>query len=156
MATIEAYIDKHEKYDDAVGDKLQDELIAIFEKHVLGKPEATGPWMGILRRLQWGVQSPQKVLYWFDAAQRILDSTPLEKEVVSETIKAMMNTIAVADKYQDSQTGEPGPNPIIDRLLAIWIEKFYPAVMEDNKAGAHNEKMLREALELFGKKRTKV
>lgn len=139
-----------------MADKLQEELISIFEKHVVSNPAATGPWMGILRRLQWGVQSPEKVLYWFDACQRILDNTPLEKEVVGETIKAMMNTIAVAEKYQASHENDPGANPIIDRLLAIWTDKFYPAMIEGNKAVENNERMLREALELFGKKRTKV
>ncbi|KAJ2971900.1 hypothetical protein NQ176_g7466 [Zarea fungicola] len=152
---IEAYLDKHETYDDAIADRLQEELVFIFEKHVRGNSAATGPWMAILRRIQMALQSPEKVLFWFDACQKILDDTPLDKSVVKETIFAMMNTAVLAERLQDSFEGDSTSNPIIDRLLAIWIDNFFPAHIEGNKALEHNEHLLRDALGQFGRRKPK-
>ncbi|PQK10132.1 hypothetical protein BB8028_0002g04560 [Beauveria bassiana] len=154
-AAIDAYLDKHEIYDDAVADRLQEELVAIFEKYVRGNTSATGPWMAVLRRIQMALQSPEKVLFWFDACQNILDNTPLDKAVVKETIAAMMNTALLAEKLQDSFEKESTSNPIIDRLLSIWIDNFYPAHIEGNKSLEHNEQLLREALGQFGRRKPK-
>lgn len=155
-SAIDAYLDKQKTYDDAVADRLQEDLVGIFEKHVRGRTAATGPWMGILSRIQWALQSPEKILFWFDACQDILDNTPLDKGVVKETIAAMMNTASLADKCQSSQEGDPAPSPIIERLLSIWIDKFYPAYIEGSKFVEYNEKMLRGALGHYAKKRPKV
>ncbi|TQV96089.1 hamartin [Cordyceps javanica] len=154
-AAIDAYLDKHETYDDAVADRLQEDLVAIFEKYVRGNTPATGPWMAVLRRIQMALQSPEKVLFWFDACQHILDNTPLDKAVVKETISAMMNTALLAEKLQDSFEEESTSNPIIDRLLSIWIDNFYPAHIEGNKSLEHNEQLLREALGQFGRRKPK-
>lgn len=153
---IETYLDKHEPYDDAVADRLQEDLVAIFDKYVRGNASATGPWMAILRRIQMALRSPEKVLFWFDACQTILDDTPLDKSVVKETIAAMMNTALLAEKLQDSFEGDSTSNPIIDRLLAIWIDNFYPAHIEGNKSLEHNEQLLRDALGQFGRRKPKV
>ncbi|KAM3555100.1 hypothetical protein ARSEF4850_006164 [Beauveria asiatica] len=154
-AAIDAYLDKHEIYDDSVADRLQEDLVAIFEKYVRGNTSATGPWMAVLRRIQMALQSPEKVLFWFDACQNILDNTPLDKAVVKETIAAMMNTALLAEKLQDSFEKESTSNPIIDRLLSIWIDNFYPAHIEGNKSLEHNEQLLREALGQFGRRKPK-
>ncbi|OAR01635.1 hypothetical protein LLEC1_03138 [Akanthomyces lecanii] len=154
-AAIDAYLDKYETYDDAVADRLQEELVAIFEKYVRGNASATGSWMAVLRRIQTALQSPEKVLFWFDACQHILDNTPLDKAVVKETIAAMMNTALLAEKLQDSFEGDLISNPIIDRLLKIWIDNFYPAHIEGNKSLEHNEQLLREALGQFGRRKPK-
>ena len=155
-SAIDGYLDRHQTYDDAVADRLQEELVGIFENYVRGRSAATGPWMGILSRIQWALQSPEKILYWFDACQNILDNTPLDKGVVKETIAAMMNTASLADKCQSSQEGDPAPSPIIERLLSIWIDKFYPAYIEGSKFVEYNEKMLRGALGHYAKKRPEV
>ncbi|KAJ3480604.1 hypothetical protein NLG97_g8036 [Lecanicillium saksenae] len=154
-AAIDAYLDKHETYDDAVADRLQEDLVGIFEKYVRGNASATGPWMAVLRRVQMALQSPEKVLFWFDACQNILDNTPLDKAVVKETISAMMNTALLAEKLQDSFEGGSASNPIIDRLLSIWIDNFFPAHIEGNKSLEHNEQLLRDALGQFGRRKPK-
>ena len=110
--------------------------------------------MGILRRLQPALQSAEKILFWFDACLQILDNTPLDKDVVKETVQAMMNTVKVAEFIQESYEGEL--NPIIDRFFSIWLDRFYTAVAEGNKAIENNEKLLRDALVHFGKRRPKV
>lgn len=154
-ATIDAYVEKHQRAaDDSASDRLQEELETTFEKHVRHNPNATGPWMGILRRLQPALQSAEKILFWFDACLQILDNTPLDKDVVKETVQAMMNTVKVAEFIQESYEGEL--NPIIDRFFSIWLDRFYTAVAEGNKAIENNEKLLRDALVHFGKRRPKV
>ncbi|EGX92751.1 hamartin [Cordyceps militaris CM01] len=152
---IDAYLNKHETYDDTVADRLQEELVSIFDKYVRGNASATGPWMAVLRRIQMALQSPDKVLFWFDACQNILDNTPLDKAVVKETISAMMNTALLAEKLQDSFEEDWTSNPIIDRLLSIWIDNFFPAHIEGNKSLEHNEQLLREALGQFGRRKPK-
>lgn len=155
VSTIDGYLEKHDNSDDSSSDRLQNELRTIFDKHVPDHPNATGPWMGILRRLQPALQSPEKVLFWFDACLQLLDDgTPREKLVVDEMVQAMMNTVQIANLVQDPDDSEG--NPIIDRLFSVWLNKFYPAVANGKTSAENNELLLRDTLMKFGKSRLKV
>ncbi|PHH64599.1 hypothetical protein CDD81_4210 [Ophiocordyceps australis] len=151
--SIAVYLRRHEKYDDAASDRLQEELMAIFDKHVKSYPMASGAWIAILRRLLPALQTPQRVLPWFDACKGFLDRSGLDKLSVDETISALMDLIAVTDDYQFPKSADAGTNPVMDRLFFIWTKRFYPALVEGNTDQEHNETLVRQALTAYGKKK---
>ncbi|PHH69013.1 hypothetical protein CDD82_128 [Ophiocordyceps australis] len=151
--SIALYLRRHEKYDDAASDRLQEELMAIFDKHVKSSPMASGPWIAILRRLLPALQTPQRVLPWFDACKGFLDRSGLDKISVDETISALMDLIAVTDNYQFPTSPGASANPVMDRLFLIWTSRFYPALVEGNTSQSHNETLVRQALTAYGKKK---
>ncbi|GJN81019.1 hamartin [Purpureocillium lilacinum] len=155
VETIAAYLHKHEKYDEAASDRLQEELVSTFEKYVKGVPSASGPWIGILRRLLPVLQTPERVLPWFDSYKGLLDRTGLDKLVVDETVAALMDLVMFMDEYHVRSGGDSATNPIIDRLFSIWINRFYPEVVDEDTSHEYNERMVRDALKSFGKRRPK-
>ncbi|KAL6861087.1 Hamartin domain-containing protein [Trichoderma novae-zelandiae] len=153
--TIAAYLRKREKYDDAASDRLQDELLLIFDKNVRGNPTASGAWLAILRRLLTVLRTPERILVWLEACKGILDKTGFDKNVVAEAMEFLDEVVAVSDEHHDDSGSDSAVNPLIDRLFEIWMEEFQPARFEGYQPSEHGEKMLGDALGKFGKKRPK-
>ncbi|PNY28616.1 Tuberous sclerosis 1 protein [Tolypocladium capitatum] len=153
--TIEAYLRRHEKYDDAASDRLQEELLGTFEKHVRGVPAAAGPWIGIMRRLLPVLKTPARVLPWFNAFKGLLDRTNLDKLLVDETVSGLMDLVTSMDEYHTTSGADSATNPIIDRLFSMWTNRFYPALAEGNTSHEYCGGLILQALKSFGKKRPK-
>ncbi|PTB73057.1 hypothetical protein M440DRAFT_1383223 [Trichoderma longibrachiatum ATCC 18648] len=153
--TIAAYLRKREKYDDAASDRLQEELLLIFDKNVRGNPAAAGAWLGILRRLLTVLRTSERILVWLEACKGILDKTGFDKNVVAEAMEFLNEVVAIFDEHHDDAGDDSAVSPIIDRLFEIWMEEFQPARFEGYQPSEHSEKMLGDALANFGKRRPK-
>ena len=156
LDTITAFTERQEEYDDAAADRLQDELQSIFEKRVEGNEKATGAWIAVLRRLLPVLQTPQRVLPWFDACKGLLDSDGLDKNTVDETVASLMDLVTLIDEYQVDYEGDSPAMRIINRMFQVWMSRFYPALLDGNIYSEYNERLIRQALCDFGKKRPKV
>lgn len=153
---IAGYLDRHQKYDDAASDRLQEELFHIFDKHVKANANSYAAWFGILRRLLPVLQTQERLLQWFDACQGFADKAPHDKGMITETVAGLMDVVLLAENYQENADSDDGPNPIIHRLFSVWMDRFYPASLEGHPNAQHNEKLVRESLIQFGKRRPKV
>lgn len=151
--TLNTFTQQREEYGDAAADQLQENLLSVFEKRVKGDPKATGAWVAILRRLLPVLQTPERILPWFDACKGILDRVDLDKYVVDETVASLMDLITLIDEFQVAFVGDSAANRIIDRLFQVWMNRFYPALLEGNTSSEYNERLIRHALCNFGKKR---
>lgn len=156
VGTIAAYLRRHEKYDDAASDRLQDELLLIFDKNVRGNPSASCAWMGILRRLLRVLKTPERILVWLEACKGILDKTDFNKNIVTEAMDTLNEIVAIADEYHDGAGNDFASNPLIERLFEVWMEDFQPAQFEGFQPAEHTQKMIGDALGQFGKKRPKA
>ncbi|KAK0388588.1 hypothetical protein NLU13_4831 [Sarocladium strictum] len=152
---IAGYLDRHQKYDDSASDRLQEELFTIFDKYVKGNPNSYAAWFGIIRRLLPVLQTQERLLQWFDACQGYIDKAPVDKSMITETVAGLMDVVLLAENYQEASDGEGAPNPIIHRLFSLWMDRFYPASVEGQPNAQHNEKLVREGLIQFGKRRPK-
>ncbi|KAM0449016.1 hypothetical protein ACHAO4_007972 [Trichoderma viride] len=155
VGTIAAYRRRHEKYDDAASDRLQEELLLIFDKNVRGNPAASCAWMGILRRLLRVLQTPERILVWLEACKGMLDKTDFSKHIVDEAMDTLNEIVAVADEYHDGAGNDFASNPLIERLFEVWMEDFQPAHFDGFLPSQHTQKMIGDALGQFGKKRPK-
>lgn len=153
---IDAYLNKHRKYDDATADRLQEELQSIYNKFVKDKPPAFGPWIAIFRRLIPVLRTPERILGWWDICGEILDTPTHEKAVVSESYAGMMDVIALAEEQMESPDADVSSSPFIDRLFTCWMDRFYPAWRDGSTAVQYSERLTRDALINFGKRHPKV
>ncbi|KAG8407026.1 hypothetical protein J3458_020524 [Metarhizium acridum] len=153
--TLTTFTQKQEEYDNSAADLLQDNLLSVFDKRVKGNAKAVGPWIAILRRLLPVLQTPERILPWFDACKGILDRPDLDKYVVDETVASLMDLITLIDEFQISFAANSAANRIIDRLFQVWMDRFYPALLDGNTSSEYNERLIRHALCNFGKKRPK-
>lgn len=157
VETIAAYLRRHPKYDEAAADRLQDELLSIFDKHVRDNLAASGAWIGIIRRLLPMIRTPQRVLMWLDQLKGVLTQrTSHEKGIVNETVAGLTDLVDLADEYQDIAEGDMTVNPIVHELFSTWMDRFYPGLVDGIQSMEFNERMFRDALTSFGKRRPEV
>ncbi|KAH8172776.1 hamartin protein [Sarocladium implicatum] len=152
---IAGYLDRHQKYDDSASDRLQEELFVIFDKHVKGNPNSYAAWFGIIRRLLPVLQTQERLLQWFDACRGFVDKAPHNKGMITETVAGLMDIVLLAENYIDHSDSDGAPIAIIHRMFSLWMDRFYPASLEGHPNAQHNEKLVREALIQFGKRRPK-
>ncbi|KAG5663109.1 hypothetical protein KAF25_001045 [Fusarium avenaceum] len=155
VQTIDAYLRRHQKYDDAAADRLQEELFSIFDKHVKDKPVAFAPFLTILRQLLSTLRTPERIFVWWDSCSTLLSKSSPEKGVVEESLANIMEIISIAEENHDGSEADLASNPLIDRLFTGWMEKLYPSVTEGVTNLEPNERITREALVQFGKKHPK-
>lgn len=153
---IAGYLDRHRKYDDAAADRLQDELFSIFDKHVKNDPNTYAAWFGIVRRLLPVLQTQERLVQWLDACEGFVEKAPQNKGMITETVAGLMDIVLLIERYQEESDGDSSSSTALDRLFRVWMDRFYPASLEGRPNSEHNEKLLREALIQFGKRRPKV
>jgi hypothetical protein len=156
VQTIDAYLRRHQKQDDAAADRLQEELFSIFDKHVKDKPTTFAPFLTILRQLLPTLRTPERIFAWWDSCSALLAKSSPEKGVVEESLANIMEIIKIAEEDHDGSETELASNPLIDRLFTGWMEKLYPSVSDALSNLEPNERITREALVQFGKKHPKV
>ncbi|KAG8667281.1 hypothetical protein FPOAC2_12442 [Fusarium poae] len=155
VQTIDAYLRRHQKQDDAAADRLQEELFSIFDKHVKDKPTTFAPFLTILRQLLPTLRTPERIFAWWDSCSALLAKSSPEKGVVEESLANIMEIIKIAEEDHDGSETELASNPLIDRLFTGWMEKLYPSVSDALSNLEPNERITREALVQFGKKHPK-
>jgi hypothetical protein len=155
--TIAAYVQQHEEYDEAASDRLQTELSSVFDKHIKANPEAYGAWIAALRQLLPVLHTPERILYWFDRCQDTPDAAAvIKRNILDEALACLVDAVRFADENYDATESDASANPIVRRLLFEWIDRLYPAWAEGSGGGEYTERMVRDSLMHFGKKRPKV
>lgn len=104
------------------------------------------------------IQTPERIVMWINSLDGILSlRTAHDKSIVDQIVAALMDVVAIADEYQEEDVeGEAKLNPIMHNIFEKWMEKFYPGLVAGIQGMEHNERMFREGLVQFGKKRPLV
>lgn len=103
------------------------------------------------------IQTNERVLVWLDSLKGVLSTRPThDKGIVEETVAALMDLVALADEYQDISEGDLTLNPIMHQIFIIWMSRFYPGYVSGITGMEHNERIFRQALVHFGKRRPQV
>ncbi|KAF4974664.1 hypothetical protein FZEAL_8464 [Fusarium zealandicum] len=155
IQTIDAYLRRHQKQDDAAADRLQEELFSIFDKHVKETPVTFAPWLVILQQLLSTLRTPERIFAWWDSCATLLAKASPEKGVVEASLANIMEIISIAEEDHEASDADLASHPLIDRLFTGWMEKLYPAATEAVANLEYNEKITREALVQFGKRHPK-
>ncbi|WYZ45243.1 hypothetical protein EsH8_VIII_000559 [Colletotrichum jinshuiense] len=151
---IDAYLNKHEKYDESSADRLQDDLLGIWEKQVKGTPAKYAAFVHAFRLLVPAIRAPAHLFKWWD----ILNDTALEhfiqeKGLMEECHNATLEVLMLGNPDNDDSTSEPAVNPFAKRLLATWFQKYYKVQSESDLTAQSSERAIRQALITYGKRR---
>lgn len=131
--------------------------MSIFDKQVRGNIFASTAWIGILRRLLPMILTPARIMMWIDALKGVIsERTTHEKGAVEEIVSVLMELVDIADEFQELSDGDPPLNPIMHHLLTVWMDRLYPAWVTGIPNMEYNERMFRDALTAFGKRRPQV
>jgi hypothetical protein len=154
---IEAYVQRHEaKFDEGVSDRLNDELLSIYQNDVAHTPPKYGAFMAILRRLRPLVGQSDKIFRWFDLLLPQLDHLSQEKGLAVESQGVVLD-ILTADDGNDTNSPTGGAAiPLAERLALVWLDECELVGKCPDVARNFKEKILRETLIQYGKKRPKV
>jgi hypothetical protein len=154
---IDAYLQKHERYDEGSSGRLHDEFLSIYQKHVRDYPSRLGAFVSILRSLLPIVRTSSRLLQWWDLlCEPILEQEAQDRGLASESFDAMVEILMSYNSESEDSNADSISNPFAERLLAVWIDKYNPAPGESNSAVELRERRVRDALSAFGKRRPKV
>ncbi|KAL2158994.1 hypothetical protein VTH06DRAFT_3025 [Thermothelomyces fergusii] len=149
---IAAYLEKHERPSEGAGERLGDELQALWEKTVQGHPEKYVAFLTVLRQLRPAFQTPARVFKWWDTLlDPVLDHVGREKGLARQVMDHTLDLLST-EEYDDpaAWSGE-GLVPLISRLLARWIQ-VREAQPDLRPSTDLKEQMIKDALMAFGKK----
>ncbi|AEO66846.1 b6a64ac2-53b1-4850-aa3a-168ef489c3f4 [Thermothielavioides terrestris] len=149
---IAAYLEKHEEPDEGSGERLDDELLGIWEKVVQGRPEKYAAFLAVLRHLHPGLRTPAKIFKWWDKLlDPVLDHVGREKGLAREVMTHTLDLLS-ADEYDDPAAwGEEGLTSVVDRLLTRWMQ-VREAQPDLRPSTDLKEQMIKNALMAFGKR----
>ncbi|KAI1210880.1 Hamartin protein-domain-containing protein [Annulohypoxylon truncatum] len=152
---IDAYLCKHEKFDESVADKLNDELLSLFHKDVSQVPSRYTAFVALLRRLRPIIGQPDKIFQWFDLLLLVLNHLNQEKDLAVE-VEGILLDILTADDGDDpsSPTGGAAPQ-LAERILLLWLDEYDTVGKSPDAISEFKEKQMQRTLLHYGKRRPK-
>lgn len=152
---VDAYLSKHEKFDESIADKVNDELLSAFHKEVDQVPSQYTPFLAILRRLRPVIGQPAKVFQWFELLLPALNYLNQEKGLASEVEGALLDVLTAEDGNDPSSpTGGAAPQ-LSERILLLWLDEYEAIGRTPDTISDFKEKQLRRTLLNYGKRRPK-
>lgn len=154
---IAAYLERHEKYDDAASDRLQEELTTIFNKSVIGHAERYAPFLALLRPLRPALRTPARIVQWWDRfLELVLENLNVQKGLAGEALRSVLELVVFEEDDYDKPATD-GPNIFADRLLSRWMQlNALKQAATGSGSGDSKEMFMEEAIMIFGRKDPKV
>ncbi|KAK2052255.1 tuberous sclerosis 1 [Colletotrichum caudatum] len=151
---IDAYLNKHEKYDDSSAERLQDELLSTWDKQIKDAPAKYAPFLHIFRLLVPAIRAPARLLKWWEMLHDpVLENLSREKGLMEESNLATLEVLMLGTPEEDDSSAEPAINPFAKRLLLAWLEIYHKVQSESDLIAQSSERTLRQALITYGKKK---
>ncbi|KAI1083495.1 Hamartin protein-domain-containing protein [Whalleya microplaca] len=156
VEVIDKFLCKYEeKFDEAVADKVHDELLAILHKEVTQEPTRYPAFLAILRRLRPLIGQPAKIFQWFDLLMPVLNCLDQEKGLASEGEGAVLDLLTADDGTNSSSPMGSAALQLAERILLLWLDEFDVVKKVPDASAEFKEKQLRHIIILYGKKRPK-
>ncbi|KAI1334840.1 Hamartin protein-domain-containing protein [Xylariaceae sp. FL0016] len=153
---IESFLSKHEgKSDEALADKLHEELIPIYHKDVAPIPSRYAVFVHLLRRLRPLIGQPARILQWFELLLPTLDHLNQEKGLAAESQNVVLEILTDDNGNDPSSPAEDVAKPLAERILIIWFKEVETIVKIGDPLQDFKERQLKEALVSYGKKHPK-
>ena len=153
VAVISAYLDKHQKFDEGAADRLNEELVSIYDKLVYNRPSKYASILIVLRKLQPAFHTSRRTFEWWNKLlDPVLESVESEKGLAREVLDYTYDLLLLDQNNEPAEWNEAGLSPFIDRLLSRWMELMSWQADARSVSSDLKEKVLTEALLVFGKK----
>ncbi|KAI1437146.1 hypothetical protein GGR50DRAFT_114984 [Xylaria sp. CBS 124048] len=156
VEVIEAFLYKRiERWDESSAEKVNDELLSFFKHEVAPKPPRYAAFIAILRRLRPLIGQPARVLQWFELLQPLLTHLSRQSNLASES-QGIVLDILTADDGNDTKAFTGGAaGPVAEKIILLWFRAVESLQAGPDASKEFKEKLLKETLILYGKKRPK-
>ncbi|EKD17455.1 uncharacterized protein L3040_005058 [Drepanopeziza brunnea f. sp. 'multigermtubi'] len=154
---INAYLDKHAVYEDSDSQRLQEELLIVYQRSILDYPSRLAPFLNILRTLKPNIRGSGRLLQWWDKLNGpIFLHLGVEKGLASEARDTLLG-ILIYDEEEEEHLKEAKAtsDAVADSLMSTWLAKSKLALEEFNDHAKFVETQIQSILLAFGKKRPK-
>ncbi|PBP15866.1 tuberous sclerosis 1 [Diplocarpon rosae] len=152
---IDAYLEKHAVYDDTDCQRLQEELLSIYQSSILDHPMHLAPFLSILRTLKPNIKGSGRLLQWWETLSGpIIVYLGTERGLWFEARDTILQLLIYDEEdemfLQDAKTTSEA---VADNLMGIWIAKSKLALEEFNEHAKFLEAQIQLILLSFGKRR---
>lgn len=157
LEIIQSYLDKHTPIEDSDSQRLQDELLGIYQKDVKDIPSRYPIFIAILRQLRPAISASSRILQWWETlVVPVLDHLTEEKGLAAQTRGILLDILAYdTDNGEDSE--EALTSAIMSgKLLEIWLKTSSMNSTETEPKERFLEEQIQLVLMDFGRKRPKV
>jgi hypothetical protein len=157
IQVIQAYLDKHHPIEESDSQRLQDELLNIYNRDVKNTPPRYAIFIAILRQLRQAITGPPRVLQWWDALiVPNLRHLAKEKGLAVEARSLLLDILAYDADDEDNKNAAQTSAALSEKVLEIWLKNSTTASSDAEPASHFIEEQMKLVLIEFGKKRPKV
>jgi solute carrier family 25 protein 16 len=154
VTIIHAYLDKHSIPDESDSQRLQEELINIYQASVLDHHAHLAPFLAILSTIKPAIRGSGRLLQWWDKLSiLVLSNLGQQKGLVVEARNALLGTLVYEEDDGDLDDAKTTSNVMAERLLTLWLEKSKTAAEEFDVHSRFVEGQINQILLAYGKKR---
>ncbi|RDW80965.1 hypothetical protein BP5796_05663 [Coleophoma crateriformis] len=157
VQVIDAYLDKHDSHDEADQQKLQEELLATYQKDVIDHPPRYAAFLAILRHLKRAIQGSGRLLQWWDRlAGPVLEQLGKEKGLPTEAHQTLLSILVYDEDDEELEDAKASCAILTENLLSSWLIKFVTATAgELDPEAQFVERKVKSILLEAGRKRPK-
>lgn len=153
---IAAYLEKHDRNDESSSERLNNELISVYQKCVVNRPDKYAAFLALLRPLRLAIRTSARLVQWWDRLiEPILEYMSQERGLAKEALANVLDLVSFEEEGSGGSDSQ-GPNVFADRLLRRWMQVLEMAELGDNPSTEFNERVIREGITRFGKKDPKA
>ncbi|KAK5016708.1 hypothetical protein LTR60_002278, partial [Cryomyces antarcticus] len=157
--SIETYLDKNEAVDDHDSQKLQEELLSIYQKDVKNDPTKHAAFVSALKQLGPGLGGESRLNEWWKLViQPVVNNVGYKRAVVEDAQEFLLGILVYED--DDDQLGQKAAlsAQYTGRLLDLYLMRTRIAFSEDDVVSQEDESVaqgLESILVAFGRRKPK-
>lgn len=151
-------MDKHAVYDDGDSQRLQEELLTIYQVSILDHPTRLAPFVAILRNLKPNIRGSGRLLQWWDRLSGpIIINLGVEKGLAFETRDILLGILIYDEEEEEHlKDAKASSAAVAENLMSTWLAKSKLALDELNEHARFVESQIQLILLAFGKRRPTV
>lgn len=158
--TLDAFLDRYVPIDDHDSQRLQEELLPVYQNYVANTPQKRGPFLNVLRQLRPAIRGDSRLLEWWELVIRPTIDTVGHKRDEIEDARQFLLGIMVFDADDDT-SGERAElsASFTQRLLDTYLARTKIPLAHDDVVSPEDEFIAHEletVLVSFGRKKPKV
>ncbi|KFZ14569.1 hypothetical protein V502_06007, partial [Pseudogymnoascus sp. VKM F-4520 (FW-2644)] len=157
---IQAYLDKHLPIEDGDSQKLQEELLSIWQKQAQDKPDHYSIFIAVLRELIPAIRSAAQWLQWWEMfVIPVLGNIGGGKGLARETRQLLLDILLFEADDGDSARIEAVRETCImlsDKVLGVWLNHSRVATTEADAMAHYLDQQIKTVLLAFGQKRPQI
>ncbi|TVY84684.1 Tuberous sclerosis 1 protein-like protein, partial [Lachnellula suecica] len=156
VAIIHAYLEKRSSHDEADSQRLQEELLSIYQTSILDKHSRLAPFLAILRTLTPAIRGNGRLLQWWELLSTpVLNKLGQEKGLAREARDTLLDALVYDEDETKLEDAEATSKTMAYKLVAAWLVKSKHASEEFDEHAKYVEGQIQMILLAFGKKRPK-